>query len=107
MAIWPANDFIVALSGRIYFSIFLTFYLLLSFYLLSKKYFYSQGVFRKSTITVIIATGFAGVFSTFFGVIIPLFFGHDNPWFAACFSLPMIFILAYFVLFGDKKVYVK
>jgi len=100
------NDYTLSLFGRILFACFMFYYTFAAFYLLLKKYF--KGLdFAKNILSVLIATGIVGVFCTFFGVIIPLLFGRNNPWFAPLFSIPMVIIIAWFLLLGDKKVYIK
>lgn len=102
-----SNDFSLHQIGIAYYALYFIVYASLSFYLLAKKYFSTDGIFRKNLKTVLFATGFVGLFCTAFGVFIPLIFGRNNPWFAPYFSLPMVFILTHFVLFGDKKISIK
>jgi hypothetical protein len=82
-------------------------YVLVAFYWLIKKYFQNAGVFRKNILCILIGTGFVGVFCTYFGILIPTFFGKNNLWFTPLFSIPMVIILTWFILLGDKKIYIK
>lgn len=101
------NDFIFNIYGRIYFAIFMFVYPIIAFYWLIKKFFRSTNIFRVNIGYVLVGTGIVGVFCTIFGVIIPLIDGRNNPWYAPVFSIPMIIILTWFILIGNKKIYIK
>lgn len=92
------NDFILHPIGRTCYAFYFIVYLSIAFYWLSKKYFGSGGASRNNIATIIFATGFAAVFGTVFGVMLPLIFGRNNPWFVPLFSVPMIIILAWFIM---------
>jgi len=100
------NDYTLGLFGRTLFALFMLYYTFAAFYLLIKKYVKKFG-FAKNILSVLVATGIVGVFCTFFGVVLPLIFGRNNPWFAPLFSIPMIVILTWFLLMSGKKVYIK
>ena len=103
----PFNDFILYPFGRILYSVFFITYLSIAFYFLIKKFFKSYGAMRKNLSFVLFSTGILALFDTIFGILPPLISGRDNPWFAAYFSLPMVILLAWFILMGDKKIYIK
>lgn len=97
------NDFSLNIVGITYYALYFIIYLLISFYWLMRKYIKSVGVFKRNLITVIFGTGSIAMFGTIFGIFIPLLFGRDNPWYVPLFSIPMVFILTFFVLFGHKE----
>ena len=103
----PNNDFILSGWGRTYYTLFMMVYLGIAYYLLLVKYFIVEGIFRKTLFNVLFATGIFASFGSVFGVIFPLIYGRNNPWHAPVFSLPMIVILAWFLLLGDKKISIK
>ncbi|MDD2807599.1 MAG: histidine kinase N-terminal 7TM domain-containing protein [Patescibacteria group bacterium] len=103
----PFNNFSSALPGRVYYSVFFCSYLLIAFYILMKKFFKSQGLIKKNSLIILLATGSLAIFGTLPGVILPLIYGVDNPWYVAYLSLPMVIVLTWFILLGDKKLYIK
>ena len=62
---------------------------------------------RKNLVFILWSTGILAFFGTIFGIILPVIFGGDNPWFTTYFSVPMVILLAWLILMGDKKIYIK
>lgn len=103
----PFTTFYLNVYGRVYYTLFFFFYVISGYYLLIKKYFSIDGILRSNIFTVILGTVFLGSFSTFFGVLTPMVSGHDNPWFASYFSVPMILIMTWFMLFNGKRISIR
>lgn len=97
----PQNDYTINFGYYIFLMIFFI-DMIWAYLNLVKKFRLSGGYASIQLLNIIISTGVLSLFGTFFGAITPLFFKLKYFWIGPYFSLPMIFLLVYFI-FHYKK----